>query len=63
VGKATEPADDVGVQLRPFQKVRIAGGGKQRAASLLVGHCFRVLERQIEKLPLRHGGLPVEAMR
>src|SRR3954464_1522423 len=38
VGEAAKPADDVGVQLRPFQKVSVAGRRKQRAASLLIGH-------------------------
>src|SRR4029079_18175799 len=51
VREAAEPADDVGVQLGPFQEIGIAGRSKKRAAFLLVGHQFRMLERQVEKLP------------
>ena len=63
VREAAEPADDVGVQLRPFQQVGVAGRGKQRAASLLVGQGLGMLERQVEKLPSGDGTLPVEAAR
>src|SRR5690242_17109526 len=59
--EAAEPADDVGVQLRPLQLLGVANGAKQRAAALLVGGGLGMLERQIEELPTVGRRLQVEA--
>ena len=52
VREAAEAADDVGVQLRPFQQLRRRRWRGTARAALLVGQRFRMLERQIEELPL-----------
>ena len=61
VGEAAEAADDVGVQLRPLQKFGVTSRREQRAAMLLVGQMFGVLERQIEELFVSDGAAAVEA--
>ena len=53
MGEAAEAADDVGVQLRPFQQVGIAGRAKQREAALLIGERLGMLERQVEEAAAR----------
>src|SRR3974390_2367146 len=59
--EAAEPADDVGMQLGPFDRVRVAGRAVERDAALLVGERFGMLERQVEEAALRHGKALVEA--
>ena len=51
MGKPSEPSDDVGVNFRPFQTFRIAGGFVEGNAALLVGKILGMLERKIEEIP------------
>ena len=61
VREAAEAADDVGVQLGPFEGVGVAARAVERDAALLVGERLGMLERQVEEAALRHRDLPVEA--
>src|SRR3981081_2048079 len=52
VREAAEPANDVGMQFGPFDRIGVAGCAVEGDAALLVGEIFRMLERQIEERPL-----------
>ena len=49
MGKAAEPADDIGVVLGPFQVFGIPCGACQLDAAELVGEVLRMIEGQIEE--------------
>ena len=53
--ETAEAADDVGVELGPFQQFGVARPRAQREASFLIGERFGMLERQIEELALGSG--------
>src|SRR5712671_7003491 len=63
VREAAEPADDVGVMLGPFDRLRVVGRAVEGDAALLVGELFRMLERQVEEHPLGGRDELVEAAR
>src|SRR5438445_4462323 len=63
VREAAEAADDVGVQLGPFQEIGIAQRADQRDGAFLIGKLFGMLERQIEEQPLRLRDALIEAAR
>src|SRR5690242_482837 len=50
MGKAAEPADDIGVVFGIFQVTRIARFAKQIDAAELIGNLLRMHERHVEKL-------------
>src|ERR1700704_284200 len=63
VREAAEPANDVGMQFGPFDRIGVAGCAVEGDAALLVGEIFRMLERQIEERPLGDRDDLVEAAR
>src|SRR5262249_29385037 len=63
VREAAEPADNVRMQLGPFDRIGIAARAVERDAPLLVGNLFGMLQRQIEESALRHREALVEAAR
>src|SRR5882757_9631319 len=61
--EAAEAANDIGVMLGPFGRIRVAARAIEGDAALLVGEIFRMLERQIEEHPLGGRDGLVEATR
>ena len=61
MGKAPEPADDVGMLLGMPREFFFAVAARQLEAVLLVGQIFRMHERQIEKLAFRMRDFLIEA--
>src|SRR5712671_6084320 len=61
MGKPPETADDVGVLLGVFGEFIIAVAARELDATLLVSQLLRVLQRQIEELPITPRDLLVEA--
>src|SRR5262249_12339830 len=63
VRKPAKPANDIGVNCRPLQSVRIAACARKFDAALLVGKILGMLERQIEKPPFRHCKVLIKSAR
>src|SRR3954451_21445763 len=59
--EAAETADDVDMQLTPADLLGVADTAKQCEPAFLVGQIFRVLERQVEELPVFFDELLIEA--
>src|SRR5437899_6983851 len=61
--ESSEPADDVGMKLRPFQRIRVAACARERDAALLVRKILGVLKGQIKEAALFSRNVAVEAAR